>query len=119
MHEPKDRQVRVKRVRLTTANTTSIKVMELPDQASILLVGCFTEVASAGATLDMGILSDDDYYFTALNIATAQMNYATILEGGTPSTGPVDVYMNVGGAPAAGGPYDVWVWYTCEYYTFR
>lgn len=119
MKEPKDRQVRVKRVHLLISDSTSTKRIELPDQSSILDIRCFTEAASAGAALDVGISTNDDYYVAALDVASAQMHTTTVLEGGTPSDGPIDVYMHIQGAPIAGGPFDVFVIYTCESYTFR
>jgi hypothetical protein len=96
---------------LTIASTTSAKRFTLPDEATITRVMAFTTATSAGATLNVGTAADDNLYIAALDVSGAGSSEGTILDM-TKLTKPTDIYMNIGGAPAGGGPYTVVVEFT-------
>lgn len=100
-----------KGVTLTIASTTSARRFTLPDEAIITRVMAFTAATSTGATLNVGTAADDNLYIAALDVSVLGSSEGTILNV-TKLTTPTDIYMNIGGAPAGGGGFTVFVEFT-------
>jgi hypothetical protein len=100
------RVVYTKSADLLYTDTTATKLFTLPMGARIIGVKCYTQAASTGATLDVGISSNSDSYIDGLDVAIAQINVGTVLDGDR-LTVPTDIYGLIGGTPSSGGPFTV------------
>lgn len=102
--------VYVKKARLAYTESTSVKKFTLPPTSIPIAVHCTTAATATNATLNVGISSDDNLYVAAQAVGTAQVTECTLLIGAE-VTVPTDIYMNIGGSPASGGPFDVFMLY--------
>ena len=88
------------------SQTTSVRLMTLPRTARIIRVTAYSQAASAGATLSLGIASDDNYYVSALDVSAEGVAQAALLIADRITTAQ-DLYVMIGGTPPSGGPFTV------------
>lgn len=100
------RLVYAQTIALTISTTTTARRFTLPDGAIPIRVTCFTAATSAGATLDVGTVSDDDAFVSALDVSVTGMSTGTLLNV-TETARPTDVYAHIGGGPVGGGGFTV------------
>ena len=91
---------------LTIANTTATKLFDLPKDSRIVGIHVRTVAASAGATLDVGISGNTDKYVDGLDVSAAGSADGSLLESDWLSAATV-IYGLIGGAPVAGGGFEV------------
>lgn len=102
----RSREVREATVTLTFADTTSARMFVLPRGARIIewIPNVVTAFAGGTAELDIGILSDDNYYVDGASLAAQGLAAigAALVQPGAVTTVVTPIYMNVGAGNTAG-----------------
>lgn len=98
------RRVREITCNVTYADTTSTKIFTLPQDFRIIdwIINVKTAVSGGTTTLDVGYVSDGDYFIDGVDVSSVGKASPTIAVPGHTSEDHLDVYANLGASNTAG-----------------
>lgn len=99
---------------LTYDDSTAEKLFTLPEGARPVRLTVYTQATSTGAELDVGTVSNDDYWIAALDVSAVGQNEGDLLKMAELDA-MTDVYGLIQGSPTSGGPFTI----VMEYVTYR
>jgi len=108
----KARIVYAKEAELVYGDSTTKRLFTLPIGARPIRVTVVTEADATSAACDIGTLSDDDKYVAALDVSSAGVAPATLLDSDKLTT-LEDIYGLIASA-SSGGPFKVIFEFTSE-----
>ena len=92
---------------LVRGDIAATALFTLPRGAIPVAVLVHTDVAAAGATINIGTAANNILYVAAGNVAAVGTSFLTLLDNAILTVARTEIVGLIGGAPVAGGPFDV------------